>query len=623
MTATRDTSAHVLHEVVVSGYTPPAPLPAEQYSVGTHVLHFNRAALIPVQHLSLSDYLQTHTAIHLREYGKGMQSSISLRGTAASHTAVRWNGFDVNIPTMSAGDFSRLPLFFFDEVKVHAGGESVLYGNGAIGGSVELLTMPDFNGSLHAHVRQTVGSYGYTFTGGALRWSGKRWESRTSVMHTQATNHYTYTNTLRNGRLDTLKNAAYRNWGALQEVYYRAGSHHLLSARIWYMDFYREIQPPVTWADNVKYDDIYDRNFRALVNYSGKAGILTLNAQAGYAYDYERFHADIIASGKWLQAAEAEYAHRKFTVKLGVNSEYIKPDVYSYFGDITEWRTDVFVQARWTPSARWTLSGGVRQSFVTGVQTPPTPSAGASYILWKQGFHELKIHAAASRNIKIPSLNDRYWGGGNVSLSPETGLEGETGLGYRYTPPAWTVNVTANTYYNRISDWIRWLPSSPIGSQQNGMIWRPKNVGVVDCYGAELLWQAQRKWWKTALDISASYAYTPAVMRKGARAGDTGVGQQAAYQPLHVAHIAVKPSYGRAFVQAGFRYVGERHTTDIFDILAPYMLTDVSGGYTFLLSKIFISALLQVNNMFDADYQNMKNYAMPGRNYNVTLRINF
>jgi outer membrane cobalamin receptor len=30
-----------------------------------------------------------------------------------------------------------------------------------------------------------------------------------------------------------------------------------------------------------------------------------------------------------------------------------------------------------------------------------------------------------------------------------------------------------------------------------------------------------------------------------------------------------------------------------------------------------------VNNLFDSDYQNMKNYAMPGRNYMVTLRLNF
>ncbi|MDR3184185.1 MAG: hypothetical protein LBT49_02105, partial [Prevotellaceae bacterium] len=93
-----DTSAHVLNEVVIFSYTPPA-LPAEQYSVGTHALYFKSAAMAPAQHFNLSDYLQTQTAIHFKEKGKGMQSSISLRGTAASHAVLKWNGFNLNVPT--------------------------------------------------------------------------------------------------------------------------------------------------------------------------------------------------------------------------------------------------------------------------------------------------------------------------------------------------------------------------------------------------------------------------------------------------------------------------------------------------------------------------------------------
>jgi iron complex outermembrane receptor protein len=619
-----DTSAHVLNEVVIFSYAPPALL-AEKYSVGTQALYFKSAALAPVQHFNLSDYLQTQTAIHFKEKGKGMHSSISLRGTAASHAVLKWNGFNLNVPTMGESDFSHLPLFFFDEVKVHTGGESVLYGSGALGGSIELKTLPKFNGGLHADVRQTIGSYGYTFTGGVLRWSGKRWESRSSLLYTQAANNYEFENTnTPSHRRDTLKNAAYRNWGVLQEIYYRAGDKHLLSARFWYMDFYREIQPMIAMNDSpAHYDDIYDSNLRALLNYSGEGGATKWNVQAGYARDEERFHEDIIAADKLVMMAEGEHIFGKWTVKAGVHSEYIKPDVYAYTEARNEWRNEAFVQALWNPAPRWMVSGGLRQTMVTDVQAPLTPSLGMSYIVWRTAAQELKLRGAFSRNIKVPSLNDRYWNATPVSLQPEVGTEGEAGLDYVYIRPAWFLKASASAYYNRIADWIRWLPSRPVNSVQHGVIWRPQNIGVVDCYGLEVMAQAQRQWRKLAIDLSGSYAYTPAIMREGTRPGDTGVGQQAAFQPKHIANMVVKSTYEKTFLQAVAHYVGQRHSTDIFDVLEPYVVVDFSGGHTFEFEKLFLSLMGQVNNLFDADYQNMKNYAMPGRNYMVTLRLNF
>jgi outer membrane receptor protein involved in Fe transport len=185
------------------------------------------------------------------------------------------------------------------------------------------------------------------------------------------------------------------------------------------------------------------------------------------------------------------------------------------------------------------------------------------------------------------------------------------------------LKATTSAYYNRIANWIRWLPSRPINSVQHGVIWRPQNVGVVDCYGLEVMVQAQRQWRRLAMELSGSYAYTPAIMREGTRPGDTGVGQQAAFQPKHIVNTVLKATYEKAFLQAVTHYVGRRHSTDIFDILDPYVLIDLSGGYTFEIEKLFVSLLIQLNNAADTDYQNMKNYAMPGRNCMFTLRLNF
>ena len=67
-----------------------------------------------------------------------MMSGISMRGSSPQQVAVRWNGININSFSLGQADFSILPAVAFDEVKVHAGGGSALFGSGAIGGSVLL-----------------------------------------------------------------------------------------------------------------------------------------------------------------------------------------------------------------------------------------------------------------------------------------------------------------------------------------------------------------------------------------------------------------------------------------------------------------------------------------------------
>jgi len=611
-------TARQLQEVRMVEYSSPGPAANKTYSAGSGFIQFDSKQLLPVQHLDLGSYLGTETAILMKEKARGMSSYVSIRGTAAAHTAVTWNGLDFAMPTMGQTDFSRLPLFFFDKISVHLGGESALYGNGAMGGSIMLTTSPKFEQGVHGSVHQCIGSYGYTFSGLMLRIASNTWESRTNLLYTQASNDYTFTNTTTyDKRRDTLKNAAYKNWGVLQEFYYKPGNNHLLAARFWYMDFYQEIQPLISMNEKWRnYENITDRNFRALVNYQGEMAALKINAQAGYAYDYELFKTDIIAVDKMPLLLEAEYKQRRWSVKAGVSSEYLKPEVHSYAAGIDEWRNDVYVFALWKPSARWVLTAGLRQLWVTNVTVPLAPSLGTSYCLWQNAEHELKWRAAFSRNIKIPTLNDRYWGGlKNTYLKPEIGLSGETGLDYNYTLPGFNLKANFTTYYSRISDWIYW---ESIG---NGLY--PMNMNLVDAYGIECAVQLIRQWEAWQIDGKLNYAYTPVIKRKGMHEWDTGIGEQVPYQPQHVINATVSAGYKKISGQAGFHLVGARHTSDKFDVLNPYALLTLSAGYTFSVKSLSLLLLLQVNNVTAADYQNIKNYAMPGRNYALTLRCSF
>ena len=605
-----------LQEVKVVDYKPPGPSANKLYASGSGFIRFNGRQLSLAQHLDLGSYLGTQTAILIKERGKGMQSSISIRGTAAAHTTVKWNGLDLAMPTMGQMDFSHLPLSFFDEVSLHIGGASALYGNGAMGGSIMLTTAPKFEEGVQGNLYQRIGSYGYTFSGLTLRVAGKNWESRTNLLYTQATNDYPFTN---DNRRDTLNNAAYKNWGVLQEFYYKPAAQHQLAARLWYMDFYREIQPPVSMNKNKsEYENITNRNFRALLNYQGEMAALKINVQSGYAYDYQLFKTDLIAVNKLPILLEAEYKQARWSVKVGVNSEYLKPEVHSYRAGVEEWRTDCYLFLLWKPSARWTLTAGLRQLWVSDVTVPLAPSLGASHTLWSNAKHELKWRAAVSRNIRIPTLNDRYWGGKkNTYLKPEVGLSGETGFDYNYTFSGFSLSADITTYYSRIADWIHWR-LYPIDNK-----FYPMNMNLVDSYGIELALQLAQQWENWRMGGKLNYAYTPVIKREGTHVWDTGVGYQVSYQPRHLLNAILETGYKKIFGQAGFQLVGSRHNTSRYEVMKAYALLDISAGYAFYVKSLSLRLSLHINNVVGTNYQNVQNFAMPGRHYAMTLRVAF
>jgi len=148
-------------------------------------------------------------------------------------------------------------------------------------------------------------------------------------------------------------------------------------------------------------------------------------------------------------------------------------------------------------------------------------------------------------------------------------------------------------------------------------------MNLVDAYGVECAVQLLRQWNEWQLEGRLNYAYTPVIKREGNHIWDTGVGKQVSYQPQHVVNATVGAGYRKISMQAGFHLVGSRHTSDIFDVMKPYALLDLSAGYTFSVKSLSLSLLLQVNNATATDYQSMKDYAMPGRNYAITLRCSF
>lgn len=314
------TRVYLLKEASVSGSAKNGTRDNSRYAPGTKNWHFKVSDLDDGKQKSLSDFIKTQTPLIIKEYGRSAGAYISLRGTSSSHTSIYWNGLDMSVPTLGQTDLSHIPLYFYDDVDIHVGGSSILYGNGSIGGSIHLKSEPKWEKGISGDIMLAAGSFGSLFSGGTVRYGGDKWESRTSLFYSGAKNSFRFKNNTRISHpVGKVNNASFRNAGVLEELFRMFRDKSVLSLTICYLDFHREIQPSVSNNDRPEsYKSIYDNNFKTALKYRGSAGSRWhYNLHLSYSYDHELFEKDIIASHRAMGAAEGEYRTDRLSIKIG------------------------------------------------------------------------------------------------------------------------------------------------------------------------------------------------------------------------------------------------------------------------------------------------------------------
>ena len=142
---------------------------------------------------TLLDVLRCEEGLFVRDYfGNATRSSIDIRGfgeTAAMNTLVLVDGRKVNEVDLSGVDWTQIPLDAVEKIEIMRGGASVLYGDNAVGGVINIITKKPSEVSSSV-VKSMVGSYetyknsfytsgkagdlGYVFGGSTLNTRGYR-----------------------------------------------------------------------------------------------------------------------------------------------------------------------------------------------------------------------------------------------------------------------------------------------------------------------------------------------------------------------------------------------------------------------------------------------------------------
>ncbi|MGX9986561.1 TonB-dependent receptor plug domain-containing protein [Soonwooa purpurea] len=552
---------------------------------------------------SLSEFLSFQTPVYIKENGRGMVSSPSFRGTTAQQTAFVWNGININSQFLGQGDVNNISLLGYDNIAIKYGGGSILYGSGAIGGSIHLNNLFSYNKGFKNQIFAEYASYGTFNSLLKTNYSNDKLSVQFSVNHNQSDNDFEveeqyYVN----------RNAKYKNTGINLGFALRLDHHNEIYSQSQIFDAEQNYPLLSEFSTPSKY---LSQTFRSLAGWKLKT--LKINNDVKVAYltdDYQYFMNSKIPSTKSGGGTKQYLIKNDFNFKINSDSEI------NFLAEVSKiealgFETGISNVSRHQGFAAllyrnyniknfdWEV--GIKKEFVEHVSSPFLFSAAGHYKA--SDFYNVKI--SASKNFRAPTFNDLYWEpGGNPSLKPETSLQFEFSQELKWK----FLHASVTPYFMDIKDMIRWIPGA------NG-IFQAENTERVKSMGIEAQLGAEQKFEDFSYRTFFSYAYT--------KSEDQARKKQLPYVPFHKINLGADFSYKRIGL-----HLQTIWNSKIFSDADESKMYTMDSFYVINLG-LDISVLkslklgFKVNNLTSEVYRTVYGYWMPKRNYAVNMNFNF
>ncbi len=599
---------------------------------------------------SLSELLSQNTSVFIKDYGRGALATASFRGTAPSHTQVKWNGININNPMTGMVDFSLIPVYVLDEMSLKHGSASISEQSGGLGGLINIGNKANWSKPFALKYMQAIGSYSTYDEYLKVTYGTNNVQFKTSIYHNASRNNYTFIN-MRKEDINpetgektrpTEKNehADYTKYGMMQEVYWKVNTKNIFTLKYWGQKADRTIPRVLDYEgdESANLNNQDDEDHKIVSDWKYYGGKSQVKVQLGYvskdlsyisknnivgwgirntidsrshATNYMANFAYSYTSNKQYKSAfKLDYIHTDVDTKEAVkNTGYIEQRNHiSLFYSISK-----------SFNKRLNINLMSRQEIIDGQLKPNIPYAGFDYKLTPQGHWVAK--GSIARNYHTPTLNDMYWQpGGNPALKPEFGFSSDLGIESVIGNENMQLKTDITAFYADINDWIIWLPTFK-------GYWTPLNIKKVISKGIESRIDYHGTSGKLDYRVVLGYAYTRSKnLGEKKKWGDNSGGKQLVYVPLHSANIIASLNYNKYFALYQWNSYSERHTTtsnttNLRDELYPYFMNNLTLGKNINFKKIKLTAKFKISNVLGEQHRTILFRYMPGRNYLLTLMI--
>jgi len=606
-------SSRVLASVMVYGNY------YDAFSAGFNQKTFNQQELQSGSGTNLGHFLLEQTGIYIREYGaNGQISTVSMRGAGPGHTAVLWNGININSPSLGLTDFSLIPLAAISTLGIQYGSQAALYSSDAVGGVILLSSGPDPHLHSYIQLEQQIGSFGLIGTVLSGQFKTDNLTNATKVYFNKAENNFWVQPGRPNRDRFRQPNAGYEGIGVTNSTNWSLNSTNELDLDIWYHRQERDVQPARSAIDADDHQS--DENLRSSLLLKTSLGAYNWINQLGYVFNYQQYNdLSPIRTKQVVGRSELSREIRRHRIKAGAFIQNSTATSATIFSDANLLQTDLYVASAFRIGDQLETNLNLRQVFIRDGAKPFIPSLSATYWIMEEGDNQLSINIAGGRSFKAPTINQVYWNpGGNPDIRPENGWNMEGGVKLNHEGYHYSLTTQVRGYGLWMRDWIIWLP-------QGGDIWSPENVQQVRSTGLETDFSWKQKLGQFDLSAGLTYAFTKSINQSREFPDETSYGNQLPYVPVHRSSGKILFTWNKWNLLTQGSYTSKRYASfsnleTPLHVIDAFTLFDCSVGYQFNWRHLHLEAIGWVRNIFNADYENAQFRASPGRNYMLTIR---
>ncbi len=588
----------------------------KQFGIGEKSLALDSLQLVISSAHTLSDVLTEQTQVFVKNYGPGNIATPSLRGTGAEHTALLWNGFNLQSPMLGLVDISIIPMASGDELSVQYGGNGALYGSGAIGGAIHIRSHPIYMLKSGAEINFTAGSFGNLRQMLSVYNGNKRRYNILKLTNQNITNNFTFHNPYLSGNPEQKQTHALVNQQAIiSENHFRITANSEFNFRIWAQQTHRQIPPtlsiPVSTAEQT------DKSLRFTSEYSQQGYKQSWLLRTGFFYDKLNYSDTLKSinsrSNTFTQNTECEKSlilPQHILVTFGLNNTYNQVSTEVYKNERRNRFAQIIAMKWHSEKEVFRIGFSFRTEFINTKFLPVMPSLGCSYQLNKQ----IMIAGNINRSYRVPTFNEMFWTpGGNPNLAAESGWGEEISLKYYTQIKQINFEMMLTGFNRNINNWIQWIPDSTY--------WKPVNLNHVTNKGIECMAKIQFPI-LTHMRFNMQYMFN--FIQSTTTNATNHLDYQLPYIPRMTQQIQGSVTWKKLYLSYIQYYTGMRYTNaDNTAATDDFSIGNLKSGYHFTFSKMSISCFAEINNIGNISYVVYPDRPMPMRNFLTGLTFKF
>ncbi|MCK5170155.1 MAG: TonB-dependent receptor plug domain-containing protein, partial [Bacteroidales bacterium] len=489
---------------------------------------------------NLSDLFAQITPISVKSYGMAGLSNVSLRGMHSKHTAIIWNGINLQSSMNGGFDMNSIPTFIIDEIDIQYGGSGALFGSGAVGGIIHLNNSLKLDNKFEVQLNQNSGSFSNYFEGLKINYSNTNFASTTRIYHKYGKNDFSFINSQQFGKPKVKQeNSASTQYGILQSNLSKINSKQRISTNIWAQHHYLEIPGMVT-TNNAEANQNADiLRLSAMWNINGE--ISSWYSRFYYNYESLVYNDPLISliseMDNYSIVGEIENKtsiSNNFLLNVGINNTFQKAITKNYGDDKKRNRIALFTSLKYfnTSNTFATVLSFIEE-FIDNDFAPFTFSISSRYYIHKS----ININTNISKTYNLTTFNDLYWlPGGNTDLKSEDGWSEDLGLNFDYSFLKNKLSIGLSAFNINLNNHVIWIATS-------GSNWSAENVEKLWSRGLESNLNYSYKTDNFSIGLNLMYTFTKSTYEKSENTEESSVGKQLMYIPLHKGHAGFNTSF--------------------------------------------------------------------------------